>query len=98
MLATLYFVLALLPLVFGDLTNVKCDSNDCKEVCQAISATVSSKSTAFYPGGDSSVPKRRSSSPLLFQEAKTTKMIYLIGLPPARNSQLAQLNLGVHMT
>jgi len=59
MLASLYFVLALLPIVFSNLTNVKRDSNDYKEVCQAISAAISSKSAVFYPGGYSSVPQRR---------------------------------------
>jgi len=55
MLASLYLVPALLPLVFGNPSNVKRNSNDCKQVCEAISAAISSKSAVFYPGGYSSV-------------------------------------------
>ncbi|KAF8344646.1 FAD dependent oxidoreductase [Amanita rubescens] len=50
MLASLYLVPALLPLVFGNPSNVKRNSNDCKQVCEAISAAISSKSVVFYPG------------------------------------------------
>ncbi|KAF8332476.1 FAD dependent oxidoreductase [Amanita rubescens] len=52
MLASEYFVLALLPLVFGNPSSVKRDSNNCKQVCEAISAAISSKSAVFYPGSE----------------------------------------------
>jgi len=58
MLASLYLIPVLLPLVFGNPDNVKRNSNESKQVCEAISAAISSKSAVFYPGGYSSVLQR----------------------------------------
>ena len=62
MLARLYLVSVFLPsFVFGNPLNVEREaSNGYEHVCKAMSATISSQSAVFYPGGCcSAVPHYR---------------------------------------